>query len=71
MLAVLPSDDGLVHAEVQKGANQGATISLVPNPGDDVVLSPHGSPEFYQRSRVEAIPWTHLEIADDDQEVDG
>jgi len=33
--------------------------------GDEVVLSPYGEPEFYQRSRVEDIPWTHQQILEE------
>ena len=68
-LEVLPSDaSGLIRAEVLKGANQNTTIGLLPNLGDEVVLSPYGKPEFYQRSRVEDIPWTHQQILEDDPE---
>lgn len=68
-LEVLPSDaSGLIRAEVFKGANQSTTIGLLPNLGDEVVLSPYGKPEFYQRSRVEDIPWTHQQIIEDDPE---
>ncbi len=66
-LAVLPSDEsGLIRAEVLRGANRNNTIGRLPNPGDDVVLSPYGRPEFYQRSRIEDIPWTHQQITEDD-----
>jgi hypothetical protein len=66
-LAVLPSDDsGLISAEVLRGANMNTTIGLLPSLGDEVVLSPYGASEFYQRSRVEDIPWTHRQIVEDD-----
>lgn len=68
-LKVLPSDaSGLIRAEVVKGANQSTTIGFLPNLGDELVLSPHGSPEFYQRSRIAGVPWTHQQILDDDPE---
>ncbi len=68
-LEVLPSDgSGLIRAEVLKGANQTATIGLLPNLGDEVVLSPYGRPEFYQRPKVELIPWTHQQILEDQPE---
>ena len=64
---MLPSDgSGLIRAEVLKGANQNNTIGLLPSLGDDVVLSPYGRPEFYQRSTVEDIPWTHQQILEDE-----
>jgi hypothetical protein len=65
-LEVLPSDgSGLIRAEVLRGANQSTTIGRLPNLGDEVVLSPYGKPEFYQRSRVEVIPWTHQQIIEE------
>lgn len=68
-LKVLPSDaSDLIHAEVVKGANQGTTIGLLPNLHDEVILSPYGKREFYQRSKVESIPWTHQQILDEDPE---
>jgi hypothetical protein len=68
-LKVLPNDaSGLIRAEVLKGANQTVTIGLLPAAGDDIVLSPYGRPEFYQRSQVQEIPWTHLQIVDDSEE---
>jgi hypothetical protein len=68
-LEVLPSDEsGLIRAEVLKGANQTTTIGLLPNLGDEVVLSPYGRPEFYQRPMVEGIPWTHQQILEDNPE---
>ena len=68
-LEVLPSDaSGLIRAEVLKGANQSTTIGFLPNLGDEVVLSPYAAPDFYQRSRVEDIPWTHQQILEDDLE---
>ena len=68
-LEVLPSDgSGLIRAEVLKGANQNTTIVLLPNLGDEVVLSPYGKPEFYQRPMVQGIPWTHQEILEDNPE---
>ena len=68
-LEVLPDDaSGLIRAEVLKGANQNTTVGLLPTTGDEVVLSPYGRPEFYQRSHVDEIPWTHLQIVDDDVE---
>lgn len=67
-VAVLTSDTGLIQAEVLRGANQNATIGLLPSLGDEVVLSPFGRPEFYRRSKVEDIPWTHQQIAEDDLE---
>lgn len=68
-LKVLPSDaSGLIYAEVVKGANQSRTIGLLPGLDDEVVLSPYGKREFYQRSKVESIPWTHQPILDDDLE---
>jgi hypothetical protein len=69
-LEVLPSDDtALIRAEVRKGANQTATIERLPNLGEDVVLSPYGTPERYQRPRVQEIPWTHQQITEDDLEA--
>lgn len=53
---------------VLKGANQNTTVGLLPSLGDEVVLSPYGRPEFYQRSTVEVIPWTHQQILEDDPE---
>jgi hypothetical protein len=68
-LEVLPNDaSGLIRAEVLKGANQTATVGLLPAAGDEIVLSPYGRPEFYQRSQVQEIPWTHLQIVDDSEE---
>ncbi len=68
-LEVLPSDaSGVIRAEVLKGANQNSTIGMLPNLGDEVVLSPYGRPEFYQRSKVEDIPWTHRLILEDEPE---
>ncbi len=65
-LKMLPSDpDGLIRAEVLKGANQNPTIGRLPDSGDDVVLSPFGKPERYQRSKVEGIPWTHQQILEE------
>jgi hypothetical protein len=70
MLAVLSSDpsSNLIRAEVLKGANQSNTVGLLPNSGDEVVLSPYGKPEFYKRSKVEDIPWTHQQILEDNPE---
>jgi hypothetical protein len=70
MLAVLSSDpsSSLIRAEVLKGANQRNTIGLLPNSGDEVVLSPYGKPEFYKRSKIEDIPWTHQQILEDSPE---
>lgn len=66
-LGLLPSDaNGLVRAEVLKGANQSTTVSLLPDPGDEVVLSPYGRSERYQRSKIVDIPWTHLQITDEE-----
>ena len=66
---MLPSDaSGLIRAEVVKGANQNTTIGLLPNVGDAVVLSPYGKREFYQRSKVEKVPWTHQQILEDEPE---
>lgn len=68
-LEVLPNDaSGLIHAEVLKGANQTKTVGLLPTAGDEIVLSPYGRPEFYQRSTVQEIPWTHLQLVDDSEE---
>ena len=68
-LEVLPSDgSSLIRAEVFKGAIQNKTIGLLPAVGDQVVLSPYGEPEFYQRPKVEVIPWTHQQILEDDPE---
>jgi len=65
-LKVLPLEpDGLIRAEVLKGANQDPTIGRLPDSGDDVVLSPFGKPERYQRSKVEDIPWTHQQIPEE------
>ena len=65
-LEVLPFEaGGLIRAEVLKGANQKKTIGLLPNVGDDVILSPYGKPEFNQRPKVEGIPWTHQQILED------
>lgn len=68
-LEVLPLDtDGRIRAEVLKGANQNPTIGRLPDLGDDVILSPFGKPERYQRSKVEDIPWTHQQIVEEDFE---
>jgi hypothetical protein len=48
------------------GENTNATVARLPTLGDDVVLSPYGRSEFYQRSKVEDIPWTHQQILDDE-----
>jgi hypothetical protein len=66
---VLASDaSGLIRTEVLKGANQNTTIGLLPKLGDEVVLSPFGKPEFYQRPKVQDIPWTHQQIVEDEPE---
>ncbi len=66
-LQVLPADaSGLIRAEVLRGANRNDTIDRLPNPGDEVVLSPFGAPEFYQQSPIDDIPWTHQQVIDDD-----
>lgn len=66
MLEVLPSDPGgPIRTEVLKGANQNNTIGLLPSSGDDVVLSPYGTPDFYKRSKIDDIPWTHQQILED------
>ena len=65
---VLPSDANRIRVEVLKGANQNTTIGLLPNLGDEVILSPYGKPDRYQRSKVEEIPWTHQQILEDDPE---
>lgn len=68
-LEVLPSDaSGLIQAEVLTGANVSTTIGRLPSLGDEVVLSPYGTPEFYQRSNVEDIPWTHQQNFEDDSQ---
>jgi hypothetical protein len=68
-LEVLPNDaSGLIHAEVLKGANQTKTVGLLPAAGEEIVLSPYGRAEFYQRSTVQEIPWTHLQLVDDSEE---
>lgn len=68
-LEVLPSDaGGLIRAEVLQGANQSTTIERLPNLGDEVVLCPYGRPEFYQRSKVEDVPWTHQQLLEDEPE---
>jgi hypothetical protein len=59
---LLPSDPGgPIRAEVIAGANMPATITRLPAVGGDVVLSPFGKSDRYQRSTVEYVPWTHLE----------
>ena len=65
-LEVLPAEGSGLIAEVLGGANPNTTIGLLPNLGDDIVLSPYGRPEFYQRSTVDDIPWTHQQRLDDD-----
>ncbi len=68
-LGVLSSDaNGLIRAEVQKGANQNNTLGRLPRVGDELVLSPYGKLEYYQRSTIEDIPWTHQQIVEDDSE---
>jgi hypothetical protein len=68
-LEILSNDaSGLIRAEVLKGANQTKTVGLLPTAGDEIVLSPYGRAEFYQRSAVQEIPWTHLQLVDDSEE---
>ncbi len=68
-LEVLSSDaSGLIRAQVVKGANQTTTIGRLPEVEDDVVLSPYGRPERYQRSKVEDVPWTHEQNLEDSPE---
>lgn len=69
-LEVLATDaiDGQVQAQVVKGANQSTTVGLLPAVGDEVVLCPFGTPEFYRRSRVEEVPWTHQQVLDNEPE---
>ena len=68
-LEVLPSDaSGLIRLEVLSGAVQNTTIGLLPNVGDEVILSPFGRSEFYRRPMVEEIPWTHQQIVDNPEE---
>jgi hypothetical protein len=68
-LEVLPSKpDGSVPVEVTGGANTARTIARLPAVGDEVVLSPFGKAEFYQRSRVTEIPWTHQQILETEQD---
>jgi hypothetical protein len=61
-----PDTNGFIRAEVVKGANRTNTIGRLPNMREDVVLSPFGRPEFYQRPKIEDIPWTHQEILEDE-----
>lgn len=65
-----PDGSGQIRAEVLKGANQSSTIGLLPAVGDTIVLSPYGKPEFYQRSRVEDTPWTHMLVVDEAEEAE-
>ncbi|HET9873657.1 MAG TPA: hypothetical protein VFP89_13820 [Propionibacteriaceae bacterium] len=68
-LVVLPADgSGHIRAEVLSGANQRTTLGLLPSPGDNVVLSPFGKPDYYQRPGIDAIPWTHLQVLDETQD---
>lgn len=67
-LEVSPGVNGQIHAEVLKGANQDSTVAHLPAVGDEVVLSPYGKPEFYQRSTVKEIPWTHQQVRDGELE---
>ncbi len=68
-LELLCSDaSGMIRAEVIQGANQNTTIGLLPKLGDEVVLSPYGKREFYGRSNVTYIPWTHQETLEDEPE---
>ena len=68
-LVVLPGGtDVSISVEVTAGANTNPTVGRLPAAGDDVVLSPFGKTEFYQRTRVTEIPWTHQQILDDEQD---
>lgn len=60
--------DGSIPVEVTGGANTARTIGRLPAVGDEVVLSPFGKAEFYQRSRVTEIPWTHQQILETEQD---
>jgi hypothetical protein len=63
-LELLPADaQGRIPAMVIAGANMKTTIGRLPNPGDNVVLSPYGTRDLYQRSDLDDIPWTHQEIS--------
>lgn len=63
-----PTSSGLIRIEVLKGANQNSSIRFLPKPGDDVVLSPYGKPEYYARTKIEEVPWTHQLAADEQLE---
>jgi saccharopine dehydrogenase-like NADP-dependent oxidoreductase len=60
-LEILPHDPvGRVRAQVLGGANTRDTVGRLPRVGDEVVLSPFGASEIFQRPSVDHIPWTHL-----------
>jgi hypothetical protein len=69
-LELLPdTGTGMIQAAVVSGANKADRLGLLPEAGDDVVLSPFGKVEFYQRSRIEETPWTHVEILQEGTEA--
>jgi hypothetical protein len=51
--------DGTIRAQVLGGANTRQTMHLLPTVGQQVVLSPFEASQFYRRSHVDEVPWTH------------
>ncbi len=56
---ILSATGDEVRAQVNKGAVSSSTLSRLPNPGDNVVLSPFTKSEFYPRPQYDDVPWTH------------
>lgn len=69
-LEVLPggTTNASILVEVTAGANTNPTIGRLPSVGNEVVFSPFRKTEFFQRSRVTEIPWTHQQLLDGEQD---
>lgn len=56
---VVSATGDVVHVQVNKGAVSRRTLGRLPNPGDEVVLSPFGNSKYYPPPQYGEVPWTH------------
>lgn len=58
-LEVLSATQDVVHVQVNRGALTRRTFDRLPNPGDNVLLSPFGKRAIYPPPQYDEVPWTH------------